>query len=75
MQNDNDKTNALISFLKKPETKDKSILIFLRTKNGVDELGNIMKEENIPYCTIHGDKIQADRIKSISEFSSGKKMF
>ncbi|MBP5700480.1 MAG: DEAD/DEAH box helicase, partial [Methanobrevibacter sp.] len=73
VQNDNDKTNALISFLKKPETKDKSILIFLRTKNGVDELGNIMKEENIPYCTIHGDKIQADRIKSISEFSSGKK--
>ena len=32
-----------------------------------------MKEENIPYCTIHGDKIQAHKIKSISEFSSGKK--
>ena len=35
--------------------------------------GWIMKEENISCCTIHGDKIQADRIKAISEFSSGKK--
>ena len=73
VQNDEDKKNALISFLKKPETKDKSVLIFLRTKAGVDELGNIMKEENIPYSTIHGDKIQADRIKAINEFSAGKK--
>ena len=73
VQNDEDKKNALIKFLKEPETKDKSVLIFLRTKNGVDELGNIMKEENISCCTIHGDKIQADRIKAISEFSSGKK--
>ena len=63
----------MIKFLKEPETKDKSVLIFLRTKNGVDELGNIMKEENISCCTIHGDKIQADRIKAISELSYGKK--
>ena len=73
VQNDEDKKNALIKFLKDPETKDKSVLIFLRTKNGVDELGNIMKEENISCCTIHGDKMQADRIKSINEFSAGKK--
>ena len=73
VQNDEDKKNALISFLKKPETKDKSVLIFLRTKNGVDELGKILKEENISCCTIHGDKIQTDRIKSINEFSAGKK--
>ena len=73
VHNDDDKKNALINFLKKDETKDKSVLIFLRTKNGVDELGRILKEENIPCCTIHGDKIQADRIRSIAEFSSGKK--
>ena len=72
VQNDEDKKNTLISFLQKPETKDKSVLIFLRTKNGVDELGKIMKEENIPCATIHGDKMQADRIKSINEFSAGK---
>ena len=32
VHNDDDKKNALINFLKKEETKNKSVLIFLRTK-------------------------------------------
>ena len=72
VQNDDDKVNCLKDFLKKEENKDKSILIFLRTKSGVDELGKILKEEGIKCCVIHGDKVQQDRNRSISDFSSGK---
>ena len=70
--NDNDKINSLKNYLKKDEIKDKSILIFLRTKAGVDELGKILQENGIKCCSIHGDKVQQDRIKSIRDFSSGK---
>ena len=70
--NNEDKITKLKNYLKKDEVKDKSILIFLRTKAGVNELGRLLSEEGIKCCTIHGDKIQSERNKSIREFISGK---
>ena len=70
--NDDDKLTKLKNYLKKDEVKDKSILIFLRTKVGVDELGRLLSEDGIKCCTIHGDKQQPERNKSIKEFISGK---
>jgi ATP-dependent RNA helicase DDX3X len=70
--NDDDKITKLKNYLKKDEVKVKSILIFLRTKAGVDELGRLLCEDGIKCCTIHGDKQQPERNKSIREFISGK---
>ena len=67
------KFQQLINFLKKDENKDKSILIFMNNKKGVDEMFKILQEENMPVCSIHGAKTQADRNKSIREFSLGYK--
>jgi ATP-dependent RNA helicase DDX3X len=73
VHNDDDKINSLKNFLKKDENKNKSILIFLRTKAGVDELGKILSDDGIKCCVIHGDKLQSDRNRSIRDFTSGKK--
>ena len=68
-----EKIENLFNFLKKDEIKDKSILIFLNSKKDVESLNKILQNENIKSCTIHGDKMQNDRNKSLREFSLGYK--
>ena len=65
--------NSLKNFLKNGDNENKSILIFLRTKAGVDGLGKILTEDGVKCCVIHGDKIQSDRNRSIRDFTSGRK--
>ena len=71
--NDDDKINALKKILTKEENKDKSFLVFLRTKAGVDQLGKILEKDGIKCCVIHGDKIQYERNRSLREFITGNK--
>ena len=72
-QNNNEKLDNLIKYLKSDEVKNKFILIFMNSRKNVEELNKILNEENIKSCTIHGEKTQNDRIKSIHDFSLGYK--
>ena len=71
--NGEEKIEILLNFLKKEENKNKSILIFMNSKKDVESLNKILEAENIKSCTIHGNKTQNDRNKSIKEFSLGYK--
>ena len=68
-----EKIEKLINFLKEGENKDKSILIFMNNKNGVDQMMEVLKSENISVCSIHGGKTQKDRNKAMRDFSLGYK--
>ena len=65
----NEKFEHLINYLNELENKNKSILIFVNNKKGVDEMMKIFQDENIQACSIHGHKSQADRNKSLRDFS------
>ena len=71
--NGEEKIGNLLNYLKSDEVKNKSIIIFMNSKKDVDTLYKILTTENMKSCTIHGDKIQADRNKSLREFSLGYK--
>ena len=68
-----DKFQELFKFLNKNENKNKSILIFMNNKKGVDEMMKALQDENIQACSIHGAKTPSDRNKSIRDFSLGYK--
>ena len=65
-----EKKGLLVSVLKK-ET-DKSILVFSRTKHGVDNIARILKKAGILSGAIHGDKSQGQRQRALGDFKSGK---
>ncbi|MGM5470724.1 DEAD/DEAH box helicase [Flavobacteriaceae bacterium LMO-SS05] len=48
-----------------------SILIFRRTKFGVDKLGQTLTNNGYKVETLHGDKTQNDRQTALSKFKSG----
>jgi len=49
-----------------------SCLIFCATKRGVDELERLLVKKGIKAGSIHGDRDQSERNKSLHEFKSGK---
>ena len=65
---DLDKPKILINLLKNIKG---SVLIFLDTKKGVDELTANLTAMKIKVEYIHGDRNQRERHQSISNFSSG----
>lgn len=54
------------------ETKWESCLIFCATKRGVDELERLLVKKGIKAGSIHGDRDQNERNKSLHEFKSGQ---
>ena len=68
-----EKIDYLINYLKKEEVKNKSIIIFINFKQNIEDLKRILEENGIICCTIHGDKSQKDRFKSLNEFILGYK--
>ncbi len=49
-----------------------SCIIFCATKRGVDELERLLIKKGIKAGSIHGDRDQGERNKSLHEFKSGK---
>ena len=78
-----DTVNQSIYFVEKPEKKgllvsvlkrerEKSTLIFSRTKHGADNISRILKKAGIESAAIHGDKSQGQRQKALADFKAGK---
>ncbi|MFZ0566142.1 MAG: DEAD/DEAH box helicase [Chlamydiales bacterium] len=49
----------------------KQVLVFTRTKHGADQLSKILKQKGIRSSSIHGDKRQSVRSKTLSSFKKG----
>lgn len=49
-----------------------NIIIFRRTKFGVDKLGQVLLKNNYKVATLHGDNSQAARQAALDEFKAGK---
>lgn len=64
------KIELLHDLLIKPEFK--KVIIFLRTKRGVDKLSRVLIDRGFIVATIHGDKSQAQRNKALSFFKDNK---
>lgn len=64
------KVDVLHSMLIQPDF-DK-VVIFGRTKHGVEKLTNILKDRGIKAESIHGDKNQSARQRSLKSFKDGK---
>ncbi len=48
------------------------VLIFVRTRHGANRLQKQLMKDGIRCMAIHGDKSQAQRIKALEQFKSGK---
>lgn len=47
-------------------TADDKVMIFCATKNGCDNLTQILQKETFPTLSIHGDKSQRERDRTIN---------
>jgi len=65
-----EKKQLLITLLKKE--REKSVLVFSRTKHGADNIARILSKAGIGSESIHGNKSQNARIRALSNFKSGK---
>jgi ATP-dependent RNA helicase RhlE len=54
------------------ENPDSKILVFVRTKVRAERVMKAMERVNIPARTMHGDKDQSERMKSLDLFKQGK---
>jgi ATP-dependent RNA helicase RhlE len=54
------------------ETQGKSVLVFSRTKHGVDKIAKNLCRSGIGSEAIHGDKSQLARQRALTNFKSGK---
>ena len=63
-----DKKQLVMHILKDP--KKDQVLIFARTKHGADRLARDLSRKKINAASIHGDKAQNQRQKSLSQFKS-----
>ena len=52
--------------------KEKSVLVFSRTKHGADKLSKVLNKRGIRCEAIHGNKSQNSRQNTLSSFKSGK---
>ena len=68
---DADKKRELTSFLIGSKNWQQ-VLIFTRTKKSADELAKEMCKDGIKTLSLHGDKSQGAREKSLAEFKEGK---
>jgi len=64
------KFDLLLHLLKQADSKP--ILIFVRTKQGVDYLVKQLLQSEILVAAIHGDKNQQQRTQALSDFKEGK---
>lgn len=64
------KSDLLISLLK--EQKDKTVLVFSRTKHGADKIAKVLQKNGIGCDAIHGNKTQNARQRALLNFKSGK---
>lgn len=64
------KVDVLHDLLIKPEFS--KVIIFVRTKRNVDKLAQVLRERGFLIATIHGNKSQAQRKKSLDTFKSDK---
>ena len=68
---DKGKKPALLSHL--VQTKDwPQLLVFVRTKNGADQLVRHLKSTNLSAVAIHGDKSQGLRSRALADFKANK---
>jgi ATP-dependent RNA helicase RhlE len=54
------------------EEKDKSVLVFSRTKHGADKIAKNLNKQQIGCEAIHGNKSQNARQKALNDFKTGK---
>jgi len=64
------KKDLLISVLKKE--REKSALVFSRTKHGADKIAKMLTKKGIECESIHGNKAQNARQRALANFKSGK---
>lgn len=63
------KSELLVSLLS--HRKDKSVLIFSRTKHGADKIARILTKKGVGCEAIHGNKSQGARQRALTNFKSG----
>lgn len=64
------KINMLMELLSKREFE--KVLVFARTKHGVQNLSNKLKERGFKVDAIHGNKRQSQRTRTLENFKTGK---
>lgn len=64
------KIDVLHDLLIKPEFS--KVIIFVRTKRNVDKLAVVLRDRGFQVATIHGNKTQAQRKKSLDTFKGDK---
>ena len=64
------KVDVLHDLLSKPEFE--KVLVFGRTKHGVERLSQTLTERGIPAASIHGNKSQNHRQRALGEFKTNK---
>jgi ATP-dependent RNA helicase RhlE len=64
------KRELLISLLR--QEREKSVLVFSRTKHGADKIARVLTKAGIGSEAIHGDKSQGARERALANFKSGK---
>ncbi len=65
-----DKKGLLVDILKRE--RDKTVLVFSRTKHGAENISKLLKKAGIESAAIHGDKSQGARQKALADFKDGK---
>ncbi len=61
-----DKLDVLHDMLSQDEFE--KVLIFGRTKHGVERLSNMLERRGIKSASIHGDKTQSHRVRALNQF-------
>ncbi len=68
--NQAEKTALLIELLRSEDVE--RALVFSRTKHGADKIVRLLQAAGIPANAIHGNKSQAQRERTLSQFRSGE---
>jgi len=63
------KSDLLVSLLK--QEREKSVLVFSRTKHGADKIARTLNKKGIECEAIHGNKTQGARQRALTNFKSG----
>eukprot|EP01063_Lacrimia_lanifica_P028845 TRINITY_DN428_c0_g1_i5.p2 TRINITY_DN428_c0_g1~~TRINITY_DN428_c0_g1_i5.p2 ORF type:complete len:498 (+),score=239.14 TRINITY_DN428_c0_g1_i5:40-1494(+) len=66
------KKDELMDLLRQVQETVPKVLIFAKTKRGVDELADFLQKEGIRPLTIHGDRNQAQRDQALAQFRRAK---
>ena len=68
---DRERKRELLTYLIKFQNLEQ-VLVFVRTKNGANNIANQLKSDGISATAIHGDKSQPQRTQALEEFKQGK---